>query len=219
MFLLGGLEETMSAYGQLGIVTSPHPLATKAGAKVLRSGGNAIESAIAIGATIGVVYPHFCGLGGDAVGSSPTAKGGAPPSTVSAKRRRRFLPSMARSRHVAPSPSSRPPARSTPGGMRWNGRRGNGEAAPPSRLFSPMLSLTPETAFRCRSRKRSGSPFAAMKLRVGRGFAPAFMPDGPPEVGSLLRQDGVAQTLQAIAAAGPRSFYDGELAKTLAVRG
>ena len=57
----------MSAGGQLGIVTSPHPLATEAGAKVLRAGGDAIEAAIAIGATIGVVYPHFCGLGGDSV--------------------------------------------------------------------------------------------------------------------------------------------------------
>ena len=51
----------MSAGGQLGIVTSPHPLATEAGAKVLRAGGDAIEAAIPIGATIGVVYPHFCG--------------------------------------------------------------------------------------------------------------------------------------------------------------
>jgi gamma-glutamyltranspeptidase/glutathione hydrolase len=40
---------------------------TEAGAKVLRSGGSAIESAIAVGATIGVVYPHFCGVGGEAV--------------------------------------------------------------------------------------------------------------------------------------------------------
>ena len=55
----------MGAAGQLGIVTSPHPLATAAGAKVLRAGGDAIEAAVAVGATIGVVFPHFCGLGGD----------------------------------------------------------------------------------------------------------------------------------------------------------
>ncbi len=49
------------------MATSPHVLATRAGFDVLKAGGNAIEAAIAIGATIGVVYPHFCGLGGDAV--------------------------------------------------------------------------------------------------------------------------------------------------------
>ena len=49
------------------MATSPHVLATRAGFDVLKAGGNVIEAAIAIGATIGVVYPHFCGLGGDAV--------------------------------------------------------------------------------------------------------------------------------------------------------
>ena len=48
-----------------GIVTSPHELATQAGLKVLQSGGNAIEAAIAIGAALNVTYPHFCGFGGD----------------------------------------------------------------------------------------------------------------------------------------------------------
>ena len=49
-----------------GMVTSPHELATQAGLEVLRKGGNAIEAAIAIGATLCVTYPHFTGLGGDA---------------------------------------------------------------------------------------------------------------------------------------------------------
>ncbi|HSU98557.1 MAG TPA: gamma-glutamyltransferase, partial [Roseiarcus sp.] len=48
------------------------------------------------------------------------------------------------------------------------------------------------------------------------GFAPAFMPAGPPEVGSRFRQEGVARALEAIAADGPRSFYEGALAKSLA---
>jgi len=38
-------------------------LATEAGLSALKAGGIAIEAASAIVATIGVVYPHFCGLG------------------------------------------------------------------------------------------------------------------------------------------------------------
>ena len=50
-----------------GMVTSPHTLASEAGLKVLQQGGNAMEAAIAIGAVIAVTYPHFCGIGGDAI--------------------------------------------------------------------------------------------------------------------------------------------------------
>src|ERR1700752_1884458 len=55
------------AKSRQGMVTSPHTLASEAGAKVLREGGNAIEAGIAMGAVIAVTYPHFCGLGGDAI--------------------------------------------------------------------------------------------------------------------------------------------------------
>jgi gamma-glutamyltranspeptidase/glutathione hydrolase len=49
------------------MVTTPHWLASEAGAKVLRRGGNAIEALVAAGTALAVTYPHFCGLGGDAV--------------------------------------------------------------------------------------------------------------------------------------------------------
>lgn len=49
-----------------GMVTSPHYLASQAGLAILQSGGNALESAIAVATTLAVVYPHMCTLGGDA---------------------------------------------------------------------------------------------------------------------------------------------------------
>lgn len=59
--------ETSPARSQHGMITTPHPLASEAGAKILRRGGTAIEAVIAAGAALTVVYPHFCGLGGDAI--------------------------------------------------------------------------------------------------------------------------------------------------------
>jgi gamma-glutamyltranspeptidase / glutathione hydrolase len=47
-----------------GIVASVHPLATQAGLNALKSGGNAIDAAVAVGLTLGVVDTHNSGIGG-----------------------------------------------------------------------------------------------------------------------------------------------------------
>jgi gamma-glutamyltranspeptidase/glutathione hydrolase len=49
-----------------GMVTSPHALASQAGAAVLREGGSAIDAAVATSAALSVLYPHMTGIGGDA---------------------------------------------------------------------------------------------------------------------------------------------------------
>jgi gamma-glutamyltranspeptidase/glutathione hydrolase len=47
-----------------GIVASGHPAATDAGLAVLKSGGNAIDAAVAVGLTLGVVDSANSGIGG-----------------------------------------------------------------------------------------------------------------------------------------------------------
>src|SRR5688500_10056610 len=49
-----------------GMVTSPHALASAAGVDALRNGGSAIDAAVAAATSLAVLYPHMCGLGGDA---------------------------------------------------------------------------------------------------------------------------------------------------------
>ena len=49
-----------------GMVAAANPLATEAGLKVLRKGGSAVDAAIAVQATLGLVEPQSSGLGGGA---------------------------------------------------------------------------------------------------------------------------------------------------------
>jgi gamma-glutamyltranspeptidase/glutathione hydrolase len=48
-----------------GIISTPHVLASEAGADVLREGGNAIDAAIAADAVLCAVYPHMTSIAGD----------------------------------------------------------------------------------------------------------------------------------------------------------
>jgi len=51
--------------GQFGGVSSEHPLASIAGYKVLREGGNAVDASVAVSLALAVTQPHLGSLGGD----------------------------------------------------------------------------------------------------------------------------------------------------------
>src|SRR5580704_3636003 len=209
-----------SAGHRRGVVCAPHFAAVEAGREILAEGGNALEAMLAMAAAIAAVYPHMNHLGGDGFwlvhepGGRLRAIMAAGPAGLQAK------PELYRDYEAIPT---RGPlaALTVPGvvggwGLALEAAKSRGGKLPLDVLFAPAIA-----------KARGGYAVTRSQMRLTRdnlaglkdvpGFAATFLVDGrAPDVGAILKQEALAETLAQLAHAGLDDFYRGDVGREIA---
>lgn len=202
------------AYAANAMAATSVPTATWVALDVLKSGGNALDAAIAATALLGVIEPQSTGLGGDCfclyhpVGGPVIAMNGSGRAP-----KRLTIDALSAQGITALTPTS-PHTVTVPGAVAaWetllaaHGRKGLDELLQPAIHYAEEgFVVTPRVAY----------DWAHAVPKLQSTGAASFLPEGTaPRPGDVFRQPALARTLGRIATHGARAFYEGDIAQHL----
>lgn len=197
------------------VVATSQPLAAQAGLHLLRTGGNAVDAAIAAAAAITLVEPVSNGLGSDnfAILWDGSALHGLNSSGVAPAA---WTPQALRARHGEKLPLRGVDTITVPGAVAgWHALHSRFGRKSLADCLAPAIELA-ERGFAVAPMVQSKWAAQIGELAGQPGFAEVFMPRGrAPVVGERIRMPGAARTLRALAERGARDFYEGETAERL----
>ncbi len=208
-------------YAQNGMVATSHPLATQIGLDILKNGGNAIDAAIAANATLGLMEPTGCGIGGDLfaiVWDGKTKKlyglnaSGRSPKNLSID----YFEKMG----MTKIPSHGPLPVSVPGAVDgWFELHEKFGSKTMTEILAPAIDYA-----------KNGFPLTELIAWYMSRSVPFFESKGFPNIddtyklqnggklpkeGEIYKNSYLANTYRKIAANGRDVFYKGEIAKTI----
>lgn len=198
------------------MVVAAHPQAVAIGVAVLRSGGNAIDAAVATSLAIGVAEPFGSGLGGKLMLLFFEAKSGRT-HVVDAMDAAGSLDVAAYVQRPAEDRSYGYGAVCVPGlgaglwaaHQKWGVRKWAENVRPAVALARDGFRILPKTR----------DAFAEVESKLRRGdaeIARLYLPRGAlPEVGTLLPNEELARTMELFAEHGRDGFYRGPVAEAM----
>jgi gamma-glutamyltranspeptidase/glutathione hydrolase len=210
------MPTAQAATSQQGMVASVHPLATEAGLAALRRGGNAVDAAIAVGLTLGVVDGKNSGLGGGCFILIRRADGNLIAidgrETAPAKATRDMF--LREGKPLPELSQQGPLAVATPGALaayelaiREHGRLKLAE------LVLPAAEIAERGFPLDRSNASAQASAGQLLARVNGGNCSLLKTDGSPwQEGERIQQPDLAQSLRGIARDGVDFFYRGPVA-------
>ena len=209
--------------GSRGVVVASETLAAEVGTQILRSGGNVVDAAVAVGFALAVTYPEAGNLGGGGFLLYHRASDGAnffidfrerAPRAANAAlfRTKDGKPDMEK---IQSGPLS-VGVPGSPAGLCLAAKRFG--SLPLEKLVAPAVRLA-RKGFPV-SESLAASLARAWKwdtLNKDKGASNTFGRDGGPlQEEDLLRQPDLADILESIGRGGPDAFYKGEFASRLA---
>ncbi|MBI2204543.1 MAG: gamma-glutamyltransferase [Candidatus Rokubacteria bacterium] len=196
-----------------GVVTSAHPLASMAGVRMLLQGGNAVDAAVAVAASLNVVEPFMSGVGG--VGLMLISRGGG------------------RERHVldfigtAPNASTTtgvteadlaggPKSCATPGNLAgWLAAHERFGSLPRATVLGPAITMA-EDGVPLTWKNVEFFEKARETLRRSAEAERLYLGHGGPRPGGVVTYRDLAATLRQVAEGGAEAFYRGPIAQAIA---
>jgi gamma-glutamyltranspeptidase/glutathione hydrolase len=202
---------------KLGIVAASQPLAARAGVQILERGGNAIDAAIATNAVLGLVEPHYNGIGGDLFAIYYEAKskklyglnaGGWAPTGLT--------PAFLKSKGQTRMPGSGIYSVTVPGAIKgWEMMRSRFGRLPMADLLAPAIYYA-EDGFPVTdvvARYWSGGQ---RRLASEPAAASAFLLNGrAPVAGQVMKNPDLAKTMRLIGERGVAGFYEGPVGEAI----
>ena len=200
-----------------GMAATSQPLATQVALDILKKGGSAMDAAIAANATLGLVEPASCGIGGDIFAIVWDAKeqklygfngSGRAPKSLTIEY---FM-----EREIKYVPLYGPLPVSVPGCVDgWFALHQKFGKLPIKELLQPAINYG-----------REGFPVSeviAYEMDYGSegmedlpGFAGTYLPNGhTPKKGEVFKNPDLSNTYEMIAKGGRDAFYKGEIARTI----
>jgi gamma-glutamyltranspeptidase/glutathione hydrolase len=200
---------------RFGIVATSQFLASQAGAKVLESGGNAIDAAIAANAVVGLTQPYVNGIGGDLFAIVYEAKTGKVYGLNSSGWTPKALTiDYLKSKGIDKIDRISVHTVTVPGCVAgWDAlRRRFG-----TKTFRELLASAIFYA-------ENGFPLPELGARAWinqallkqPGYKETYMPGGQrPQLGDVFKNPALGESLRQIAAKGRDGYYKGKLAESL----
>jgi gamma-glutamyltranspeptidase/glutathione hydrolase len=211
----GGTRSVVRATN--GLIATSHPLAAAAGLRVLQSGGNAVDAALATVATLCVVEPMMVSPAGDLFAMIWDARRGELRALNASGRSPRALTIDAlRARGFTRTPPLGIHAVTVPGAVDgWATLHARYATRPLAELLAPAIEYA-ERGFPVTEVIGSDWAREARQHAGNADFAATYLPGGrAPRVGEIFVNRRLGATLRAIGAGGRDEFYRGETARRI----